>query len=574
MRYSFSKVVHTTESVRVSRGVRCSDQLPVVAKSLATALADELILRGRIQYEYEIITFLAERGVSHVIRPIELWENNGTLSLVMQDCGGLALRNLVPLTVPEVLHVATCVCTALMGVHAQGITHKNITPNQIIFNRPTGAVELAGFDLSTRLARESQTGDSAIEGALAYISPEQTGRMTRMLDHRSDFYSLGVTLYELLCGTLPFPQKDPLQLVHAHLALNPPHPCEVAPHLPRHLGDLVMKLLEKAAEDRYQTARGLLFDLRALMQGDPGADFVLASQDRDATFQVPDKIYGREGESAMVQQMFADLAGGGRAMLMVSGPSGSGKSALVHSVQASLLARRGTFAVGKYEEQRRHEPLSGLANAIDKVARRALLEPPESMAIWQRQVREALGDTGQVLTALCPDLELLVGAQAHAPKLSPQKTENRLMFLLDRLLRACCMDEPLVLFLDDLQWADAATLKFLSRWRNESTGQAGLLLVGAFRSDEVTREHPLSARAGEPGGSRRDRAPHRPAAHAPRGHRGSAARRHAQPAGGRPGHFAAPQDRRQRPVRARVRARFGGQPRHGLRPRAPAVDLG
>lgn len=493
MRYTFTKVVHNAGSVRVRRGVRNSDQLPVVAKSLDPDLADEALLRDRLQYEYEIMTLLAEREVPHIIRPIEVWEDQGLPHLVMQDCGGLALRNLMPLSIAETLHVATCVCTALMGVHAQGITHKNLTPNQIIFHRPSGVVEVADFDLAARLAREAQSPDTGIEGALPYVSPEQTGRMTRMLDHRSDFYTFGITLYQLLCGTLPFPQTDPLQLVHAHLALNPAHPCAIMPQLPRALGDLVMKLLEKAPEDRYQSARGLLFDLRAMQQGTPGPDFVLGSQDRDYTFQVPDKIYGRAGERALVQQLFASLAEGGRAMLMVSGPSGSGKTALIQSVLGALLARRGTFALGKHEEARRHEPLSGLLSAIDKVTRRALLEPPQALSVWQSHLQAALGDAGQVLTALCPALELLVGPQPAAPKLSPQQTENRLMFLLDRLLRACCMDEPLVLFLDDLQWADVATLKFLGRWRDERKGGAGLLLVGAFRSEEAPHDHPLRA---------------------------------------------------------------------------------
>lgn len=495
MRIESSKILHRSAAIEVMRGTMGAH--PVVFKRARNA--NDADLRARLKYEHSILLRLAPHAVPHVPRGAALYEQGGELGLVTEDIGATALRQLLPLTASEVVSVAQAVCSALAGVHACGITHKDINPDNVVCNRQTQAVELIDFGIAAYLAHETQAleSPSRMEGTVAYVSPEQTGRMNRSLDHRSDLYSLGVTLYELLTGRKPFDQADPADLIYAHLTALPPHVCDLAPELPRALGEIVAKLLQKAPEERYQSALGLRHDLEQvapqLLPGAARPPLVLASQDVPDRFGVPEKLYGRSAEQAVLIQAYDRTSQGARELVMVSGPSGIGKSSLVQELRTSLSRNHGLYSAGKHEQVRRHIPFSALAQAIEAVVQQILLEPPAVYNVWQRRVREALGRAGQPMLDISPALQPLVGALPAAIALPPQEAEQRLVYLLDRLLRAFCVDQPLVLFLDDLQWADTATLRFLARWRTEGQGSFGLLLIGAYRSDEVAGGHPLTS---------------------------------------------------------------------------------
>ena len=296
-----ASIIHESSVAYVRRGVLSPGDTRVVIKSVPAG-STQPALRGRIKYEYELLCKLAAANVQRVLRPLSLYDEGGEFGLVTHDTGAQSLRAVMPLSPDEVLNVAIQVCEALEGVHRLGITHKDIHPGNIVFNSQTGSVELIDFGIAAQMEHEAQPVDSpaSIEGTLAYVSPEQTGRMTRSLDHRSDFYSLGITLYELLSGRTPFQDSDPAQLVHAHLAKVPADLQAVAPKVSPALAAVVKKLLAKSPEERYQSAVGLRHDLvriRAdLRSGQTAALFPLGRQDFSEHFMVSERIYGREAE--------------------------------------------------------------------------------------------------------------------------------------------------------------------------------------------------------------------------------------------------------------------------------------
>ncbi len=440
-----------------------------------------------------------ELRCSGVIPHLALERYRRRLALVTEDFGAVSLGAVLEqeLALERRLRIAAALASGLAELHDAGIVHRDVKPNNVVIHPWSDKVKLIDLGISSRLARETPAPAALrqLEGTLAYISPEQTGRMNRSVDFRSDLYSLGVTLYELFTGRLPFTSGDPLELVHCHLARRPPDPCAVSPGLPRPLADVVLKLLAKTAEDRYQSAHGLARDLERCLEavagGRPIAPFAPGADDVPTRLSVPQKLYGRERELERLLGCFHAAASGGRELLLVSGYSGVGKSSLVHEVHKPIVARRGTFCSGKFDQFRRDLPYVALIEALRDLMRQVLSEPRERVAAIERDVRQALGPNAAVIADVIPELVHVIGTPPPAVELPPVEAQNRFDGAFQAFLRVFARPEhPLVLFIDDLQWADLPSLHLLEVLITDPDGRH-LLVVGAYRDNEVDDDHPL-----------------------------------------------------------------------------------
>jgi PAS domain S-box-containing protein len=451
----------------------------------------------RLEHEYALRT---ELDADWAARPVELVRRDVRQMLVLEDHGGEPLDRLLgqPLDVAAFLHIAIPLAAALGQVHARGLIHKDVKPANILVDTASGGVWLTGFGIASRLPREHQAPAplEVIAGTLAYMAPEQTGRMNRSVDSRSDLYALGVTFYEMLTGTLPFTASDPMEWVHCHIARQPVPPSERVPALPAQLSAIVLKLLAKTAEDRYQTSVGLTFDLRRCLADWEAfghvESFPLGSQDASDRLLIPEQLYGREREIDTLLSAFDRVVAQGTSeFVLVSGYSGIGKSSVVHELHKVLVPPRGLFASGKFDQYKRDIPYATLAQAFQSLVRPLLGQSEEELGRWRDALREALGPNGQLIVNLVPELELVLGPQPAVAELPPQDAKNRFQMLFRRFVAVFARREhPLALFLDDLQWLDAATLDLLEHLVTHSEVRH-LLLVGAYRDNEVGPAHPL-----------------------------------------------------------------------------------
>jgi len=451
----------------------------------------------RLEHEYAL---KAELDADWAARPVALTHYNGRLTLVLEDPGGAPVDRLLgrPLDVSHFLRIAIPLVGALRQVHKRGLIHKDIKPANILVDAASGGVWLTGFGIASRLRRERQSPapPESIAGTLAYMAPEQTGRMNRSIDARSDLYALGVTLYQMLTGSLPFTAADPMEWVHCHIARKPVPPSERLETVPAVVSALILKLLAKTAEERYQTAAGLERDLRrclAAWEAQHRIDaFPLGQQDTPDRLLIPEKLYGREREIETLLAAFDRVVTSGRReLVLVSGYSGIGKSAVVNELHKALAPSRGLFASGKFDQYKRDIPYATLAQAFQSLIRPLLGKSDAELAGWRDALREALGPNGRLMIGVVPELKLLIGEQPPVPELPPQQSQSRLQLVFRRFIGVFARPEhPLTLFLDDLQWLDAATLDLLADLLTQADVQR-LLLIGAYRDNEVNSTHPL-----------------------------------------------------------------------------------
>ncbi len=452
---------------------------------------------GKLQHEFSLRMDLDPEWA---VQPLALIEEDGWPMLVLDDPGGEPLDRLIrgPMELGPFLRLAVSAANALRRLHTRHLIHKDIKPANLLVDAGTGHVRLMGFGIASRLQRERQapTPLETIAGSLAYMAPEQTGRMNRSVDARSDLYALGVTLYQMLTGYLPFTAADPLEWVHCHIARRPVPPAERRENVPAPVSAIVMKLLAKTAEERYQTAAGLEHDLRRCLaqweaEGRIGG-FPLGEHDTADRLLIPEKLYGRSREIESLLAAFARIVkGGGPALVLVSGYSGIGKSSVVNELYKVLVPARGLFAGGKFDQHKRDIPYATLAHAFQSLIRTLLSVRGEEFARWRDALQEAVGPNGQLIEDLVPELRLIIGEQPPVPELPPQDAQRRFRLVFQRFLGVFARPEhPLALFLDDLQWLDAATLDLIEDLLTQSDLRH-LLLIGAYRDNELNASQPL-----------------------------------------------------------------------------------
>jgi predicted ATPase/signal transduction histidine kinase len=503
--YSVAESLFESKRSVIYKATRDGDGRPVVIKVL-NAEYPTLEQIGRLRREYRMTREAMAEGVIEVVG---LERYRSSLAIVLEDFGGESLAHLVPaepLELRRVLAIGVRLAGTLGRVHQRRIIHKDINPSNIVYNLRSDLVKIIDFGIATELSRESASnvGPSRLEGTLPYMSPEQTGRMNRAIDYRTDFYSLGVTLYQLATGRLPFSSSDPLELVHCHIAqvATPPH--EVAPAVPPVMSEIIGRLMAKRAEDRYQSAFVLQADLaqcaRQLEESGRVSAFFIGRGDVSDRFQLPQKLYGREREIDALLGAFDRVARGGKELMLVAGYSGIGKSALVHEVHKPIVKRRGHFISGKFDQYNRSVPYASLIQSVEELVRQLLTESADTLARWRERILAAVGPNAQVIIDVIQEVELVVGPQPPVPELSPKEAQNRFNLAFESFFRVFARQEhPLAIFLDDLQWADLPSLQLLERFMTD-VETTHMFLIGAYRDNEVSVTATAGSPAGVPGG--------------------------------------------------------------------------
>lgn len=457
----------------------------------STASLDRLAHEFRLKDEF---------GSAWSARPLELLREGDRNLLVLEDPGGEPLEWQLgaPMEVGSALRFAVGIAAALNQLHQSGLVHKDLKPSHILVNCTDGRARLTGFGIASRLQRERQTPEppETIAGTLAYMAPEQTGRMNRSIDSRSDLYSFGVVLYQMLTGALPYSAAEPMEWVHCHIARKPVPPSEQLSSVPAPLSHIVMKLLAKTAEERYQTAVGAEHDLRCCLasweqEGRIDA-FTLGDHDRPDRLVIPERLYGREREVETLVTAFERMVtSGAPELVLVSGYSGIGKTSVVNELHKVLVPPRGLFASGKFDQYKRDIPYSTLVQAFQSLVRPLLGKRDTELASWRGELLAALEPNARLMTDLIPELKLIIGDQPQVPELEPQQAQNRFQLVFRRFIGVFARPKhPLALFLDDLQWLDAATLDLLEDLLTRSDLQY-LMVIGAYRDNEVDAAHPL-----------------------------------------------------------------------------------
>ncbi|WP_407897374.1 ATP-binding protein [Scytonema sp. NUACC26] len=511
--YQIHEMLYSSARTLVYRGTRELDQKPVVIKLQRQEYPcfNELV-KFRNQY-----TIAKNLNLPGIIQTYSLENYHNGYALVM-EFGGISLssylthkENLQTLSLQQFFHIAIQIASILDKLYRNRVIHKDIKPANILIAPITDEIKLIDFSIASLLPRETQTLTSAevLEGTLAYLSPEQTGRMNRPIDYRTDFYSLGVTFFELLTGQIPFQSDDPIELVHAHLAKLPPKAHNLNPNIPQTLSEIVSKLMAKNAEDRYQSAIGLKYDLEScLYQWETSgviSNFDLGQRDICDRFQIPERLYGRQKEVTTLLQAFERVAAGAietssikstnpslAEIMLVAGFSGIGKTAVINEVHKPIVRERGYFIRGKFDQFLRNIPFLAFVQAFRDLMRQLLSESNTQLEKWKTKILKALGENAQVIIEVIPELERIIGKQPSVSELSGSAAQNRFNLLFQKFIQVFTTKEyPLVIFLDDLQWADSTSLN-LMQFLMSDTETHYLLLIGAYRDNEVSATHPVT----------------------------------------------------------------------------------
>lgn len=458
-----------------------------------------------LKNEYECTKDLVHPFIRRSLTQTEV---DGKGGLLLEYVPGHSLRELfVKRRQPIVdsIRIGICIADALAAVHQRQLIHRDVNPSNILVpsrdRNETEAqvtIKLIDFGLASQLdQRMEHIGNiAALDGTLAYMAPEQTGRMNRRVDRRSDLYSAGIVLYEILTGQLPFIADTPQAMIHAHMAVNPPLAHIVAPEIPEVLSEILVKLMAKEADNRYQSAVGLRSDLQKVLDALTSSNqaplrFELGEDDFASRFQLPQRLYGREREVSRLLDAFERTASGAAQIVLVSGHSGVGKTALVNEVHKPMTQRNGIFTDGKFDQYKKNIPYFAIREALTSFCEYVLTEPPKTLEVWKQRILDAVGTNGQVLIDMIPAIQLIIGTQPEAVALGPVEAQNRFDFVLQAFFHQVCAEEhPMVLFIDDLQWADAASFNLLKTLLLDRE-KHHFLIIGAYRINEVDAGHPL-----------------------------------------------------------------------------------
>ncbi|RTZ99304.1 MAG: serine/threonine-protein kinase PknK, partial [Deltaproteobacteria bacterium] len=466
--FEIKKQLYGSDTYAVFRGVREKDGQRVILKMQQ----GENVSVEFYQHEYDILQALDGDGI---VKAVDLITHEGVPIIIYDDIGAESLDDLMGSTqfsMAEQLEIAIGITSALEQVHNAGYLHKCINPSNILYHKATSRIQLINFELAIELISDQMVSDGSevTSKTMAYIAPEQTGRLNRSLDYRSDLYSLGVTLYELFSGKVPFESTDPLELIHSHIAKIPVSPNAADPQVPEVLSDIVMKLVAKEASQRYQGAAGLKYDLNVcLTQFEEMGyirSFTLQEHDISDQFRISGKLYGREEETSTLMAAFARVERGSREQVLVTGYAGIGKTALVREVLQQYISGKAQvtlhFGIGRFDRFHRDIPYNAIVQAAKDVIRQILAKSDSELEIWREKLAKALGRSGRVIADLIPEIEIILGPQPSVPKLGPLEARNRLHLVFQNFVRALSgSSHPLVIFVDDLQYADAASLKLI-----------------------------------------------------------------------------------------------------------------
>ncbi len=496
--YQINKKIYESDNTFVFRALRNQDNQPIIFKALKEDYpSTEDILRYK--QEYEITRSL--EPLPGVIGTYGLEKHRNTPVMVIEDFGAKSLSILMNserFSLKEFLTIAIRLADILGEIHTANVIHKDINPSNIVLNRASGQLKIIDFGISAVLPNENPglKNPEVIEGTLAYIAPEQTGRMNRSMDYRTDYYSLGATFYELLLNRPPFNGTDPMGLVHCHMARQPEPPHEIDNEIPKVVSDIVMKLLSKNAGERYQSARSIKVDLEKCLENLHSdmtvSAFPISHNDISSKFQIPKKLYGREHEIETLWTAFKRVSGGKSELLLVSGYSGIGKTTLVQEMYKPIIQQQGYFISGDYDQLQRNIPYRGLIHAFQELIRQLLTESEKQITVWKERLLKALGPNGQVIIDVIPEVELIIGPQPQVANLPPAETQNRFNLVFQNFIQVFTQPEfPVVIFLDDLQWADADSLRLIKLIVTASDSRS-LLFIGAYRDNEVNAAHPLT----------------------------------------------------------------------------------
>ncbi len=495
--YNLTEILHQGTKSNIYRAIDMETSQLVIIKALANPFPKPMEI-AKLRHEFQILEGLPVDGIPIVIK---MERNENQYCIVSKDLGGVSLSNFFKKTVPEItafIELACQLCRIISKLHSCKIIHKDIKPSNIIILEESGEVELIDFGLSARLLSGTQEaiGTGILEGSLPYISPEQTGRMNRPVDYRSDLYSLGVTLYEIATGHLPFTAKHPLEWVHAHLAQIPPDPRTFRPDLPEMLTHVILKLLAKSSDDRYQSAFNLLNDLEycgnQLKKHGVITKFRLSTEDTFGIYIIPSKLYGREKQLGQLSQIMKGVVEDSKPQLiLVSGYSGIGKTSLVQEARRQITIAKGNFASGKFDQLNRGIPFYGFTQVFTHLAKQILSEKEEVLMETRKKLEFALGNNIQIINQLIPLFELIIGSHPAPPPLLPEEASNRFLQTLKTFVKTLAQpNSPLIIFIDDLQWSDIASLNLLELLSTDIELQH-FGLIGSYRSNEVDNAHPL-----------------------------------------------------------------------------------
>ncbi|MBU1168618.1 MAG: AAA family ATPase [Proteobacteria bacterium] len=495
--YHFKEKLPETMHSVVYRGNKESEDRSVIIKVLKTKYPTPPEI-ARFRQGLQRVRNLDMDGI---IKTFDLVEHDNRFAIIEEDFNGTPLSELIrsdQVDLTFFLNIAGKVAETLGLVHQKNIVHLDIKPLNILVNADQNTVKIANFGIFAALthANEGIYNPEVIQGTLSYMSPEQTGRMNRNVDYRADLYSLGITCYEMLTGTVPFTSKDPMEMIHAHIARRPVAPDQVDASIPPVISGIIMKLLSKNPEERYQNSMGLAADidmcLNQLIRQNKIDSFPLASQDIPIRFNIPQRLVGRETELETLRSSFERVAKGRSEIVRVLGHPGIGKSAMIHAIHTPVVANKGYFISGKYDQFRKDVPYSAFIQAFQSLIRQIITESEDRIHSWKNRLLNALGPNGKVITDVIPELELIIGTQPDVPDLNPEESQNRFNLAFKNFIHVfTTKDHPLSLFLDDVQWADMASLNLIKTVIiNPETSY--FLLICAYRDNEVNRSHPLS----------------------------------------------------------------------------------
>ncbi|MBA3604093.1 MAG: serine/threonine-protein kinase PknK, partial [Parachlamydiaceae bacterium] len=496
-KFNSKEILFESANSVVIRALRQKDNVPVVLKIMKNPYYSTKDL-AHYTYEYNITQITDLR---HSIKCYELIRADNYLALVLEDIGGQPLSQWLKLkkvSIEDFFEIAIKLTQSLQELHDSQIIHKDINPANIIWNSKTRELKICDFGIATVLSKEKLDTFSAdhLEGTLAYMSPEQTGRINRTVDYRTDLYSLGVTFYQLLTGLLPFETQDPVELVHAHIAKMAVPPFEIDPTIPEAVSRIVMKLISKNTESRYQSCFGVENDIQRCAEEFAQTKsiklFPLAQLDFSGSLQIPEKLYGREGEIEVLLKAFKNASEGREELVLVAGYSGIGKSSLIQEIYRVISEKSGYLIKGKFDQFQRNIPYFAFIQAFQQLIEQLLSESEQKLAYWRDKISSALGTLAQVLMEILPNLELLIGKQPAVEKLSPKESQERFNLVVQNFLISIAqLNHPLLIFIDDLQWADLASLQLLSTLVSNNEIRH-VLLIGAYRDNEVDAMHPLA----------------------------------------------------------------------------------